>query len=664
VKSSNTFTLAVLLALATVSHASAQSTDVLTYHNDNARTGQQLHEEILTPANVNAAHFGKLWVLNVDGKVDAQPLYAAGVPIQPIPGKGLRNILFVATEHDSVYAFDADSTNVFWRVSLLGVGETPSDSRNCFQVMPEIGVTATPVINRQLGTNGTLFVVAMSKRGTSYFQRLHALDLATGIERIAPVTITATYPGTGDGSSGGQVIFNPAQYEERPGLLLLNGVVYTAWSSHCDSRPYTGWLIGYDAQTLTQVSVLNIIPNGNSGSIWMSAAGLAADDLGNFYCISGNGTLDTTLTPAGFPINGDFGNSVVKLGITNSGLAVLDYFAPSNTVSENAIDQDLGSGGALVLPEMLDAQNQPRHLVVGAGKDSRIYLLDTADMGKFHTSTNAIYQQVNGAITGGVWGMAAYFNGTLYYGAVGDRIKAFPFENARLGSRSSQTSSTFVYPGATPSISANSTTNGILWAARNTTPAGLHAYAATNLAVELFNTDQSGTRDQFGTGNKFITPTIASGRVYVGTTTGVGVFGLLDQSSLTPLQAWRNDHFGNPSNVGAGANGASPAGDGIPNLLKYAVGLDPLTATTSSAFLSGGLEAFGGQKYLTLTVTRSAEVPDINYVVEVSSDLVTWSSGVSSTVTLTDTPTQLVVRDNTPAQSIPKRFLRLRVSTR
>jgi hypothetical protein len=241
------------------SPASAQSTDVLPYHNDNGRTGQTLHEEILTPANVNAAHFGKLWVLDVDGKVDAQPLYAAGVPI---PGKGLRNVLFVATEHDSVYAFDADSTNVFWRVSLLGAGETPSDSRNCFQVMPEIGVTATPVIDRQLGTSGTLFVVAMSKRGTSYLQRRHALDLATGNERIAPVTIAATYPGTGDGSSGGQVIFDPAQYEERPGLLLLNGVVYTSWSSHCDRRPYTGWLIGYDAQTLTQASVLNIIPNG------------------------------------------------------------------------------------------------------------------------------------------------------------------------------------------------------------------------------------------------------------------------------------------------------------------------------------------------------------------------------------------------------------------
>jgi len=658
-KSFDTRGLAMVLAFATVSLTSAQSPDVLTYHNDNAKTGQQLHEEILTPANVTAAKFGKLWVLNVDGKVDAQPLYAAGVPIA---GKGLRNVLFVATEHDSVYAFDADSTNVFWRVSLLGAGETPSDNRSCFQVMPEIGVTATPVIDRQLGTNGTLFVVAMSKLGTRYFQRLHALDLATGNDLSAPTTITATYPGTGDGSSGGRVIFDPAQYKERTGLLLLNGVVYTSWASHCDRRPYTGWIIGYDAQTLAQASVINIIPNGNSGSIWMPA-GLAGDNAGNVYCISGNGTLDTTLTPAGFPINGDFGNSMVKLGITNSALAVMDYFAPSNTVSENSIDQDLGSGGALVLPEMLDENNQPRRLVVGAGKDSRIYLLDTADMGKFHTNTNAVYQQVNGAITGGVWGMPAYFNGTLYYGAVGDRIKAFPFQNARLGARSSQTASTFVYPGATPSISANGTSNGILWAARNTTTAGLHAYAATNLAVELFNSDQSGTRDHFGAGNKFITPTIASARVYIGTTSGVGVFGLLDQSSLTPLQAWRDNHFGNPSNVGAGENGASPAGDGIPNLIKYALGLDPMTPTTSSAFLSGSIVEDSGQKYLAMTVSRSAEAPDINYTVEVSSDLLTWTSDPAEMIILVDTPTQLVVRDNTRVQDVTARFLRLRVST-
>jgi len=253
--------------------ASAQMTDVLTYHNDNERTGQALHEQILTPANVSTNHFGKLWILPVDGKVDAQPLYAAGVSI---PGKGEHNVLIVPTEHDSVYAFDADSTNIFWHVSMLGTNETPSDDRGCSQVTPEIGVTATPVIDRQLGPNGTFFVVAMSKNGSSsYFQRIHALDLATGIDRVAAVTVAATYPGTGDNSSGGNVIFDPAQYKERAGLLLLNGQIVTAWSSHCDIRPYTGWIISYDEHTLSQTSILNVTPNGNEGAIWMAGDGLA-----------------------------------------------------------------------------------------------------------------------------------------------------------------------------------------------------------------------------------------------------------------------------------------------------------------------------------------------------------------------------------------------------
>lgn len=639
----------------------AQSTDVLTYHNDNARTGQNLHEEILTPANVNSAHFGKLRVLATDGKVDAQPLYAAGISI---PGKGMHNVLFVATEHDTVYAFDADSGQVLWQVSMLGSGETPSDNRSCSQVTPEIGVTATPVIDRSLGTNGTLFVVAMSKNGTIYFQRLHALDLATGADRVPPETISATYPGTGDDSSNGEVIFNPAQYKERPGLLLLNGVVYTAWSSHCDHRPYTGWIMGFDERTLAQTSVLDITPNGSEGAIWMSGAGLAADDSGNIYFLAGNGTLDTTLTAEGFPVRGDFGNGFIKLSTTNNTLTVADYFAPYNSLAENAADEDLGSGGALVLPDMTDAQGYTRRLAVGAGKDSNIYLVDRSNMGKFNpANNNAIYQEVSGALGGSVFSMPAYFNGTLYYGPVGAAIKAFPFQNARLAARSSETPAPFGYPGATPSISANGNVNGILWAAENGSTAVLHAYAATNLAVELYNSNQAaGGRDHFGTGNKFITPTIASARVYVGTTTGVGVFGLLDQSTLTPLEIWRDDYFGNPSNVGAGANDASPAGDGVPNLLKYALGLDPLTPAPAAQLPSGGIASDGGQNYLTLTVDRSAVAPDVTYTVEVSGDLLNWFSGPGHTVTLADTATQLIVRDSTPAPAAKARFIRLHVT--
>jgi hypothetical protein len=287
-------------------------------------------------------------------------------------------------------------------------------------------------------------------------------------------------------------------------------------------------------------------------------------------------------------------------------------------------------------------------------------------MGKFNPANDsAIYQELDGALPGGVWAMPAYFNGTLYYGSVGNNLQAFPFQSARLTNVSSQTVITFTYPGTTPSISANGTSNGIVWATENTSPAVLHAYAATNLAVEYYNSAQApGGRDNFGDGNKFITPTSASARVYIGTTTGVGVFGLLDQSTLTPLEIWRNNNFGNPSNVGAGANGASPSGDGVPNLLKYALGLNPLTPATAAQLPSGSIQSDGGTNYLTLTVNRAAEPSDVTYIVEVTGNLSSgWVSGLPNTVTLTNTPTQLVVRDNTPVPAATARFIRLRVTT-
>jgi hypothetical protein len=507
------------------------SGDVLTYHNDNARTGQNLNETTLVPANVNYAQFGLLRVLATQGRVDAQPLYAATVS-----GLGSRNVGFVATEHDLVYAFDANNGNLIWSVSLLGNGETPSDNRGCDQVTPEIGVTATPVIDRNLGPNGTLFVVAMSKNSAGqYLQRLHALDLATGGDELPATTISATYPGSGANSSGGMVVFDPAQYKERAGLLLLNRVIYTAWASHCDNGPYTGWIIGYDESTLTQTSVLNITPNGSDGAIWMSGAGLAADLDANIYFLAGNGTFDTSLTLAGFPVNGDFGNSFMKLSTVNNTLTPLDYFATYATPTQNSHDVDLGSGGALVLPDMTDALRGTRQLAVGAGKDQNLYLVDRSNMGKFNpVNDDAIYEKLTGVFSGGVWSMPAYFNGTLYYGPTGNPLMAFPFQMARLASSTSQTLVNFTYPGATPSISANGNANGIVWVTENTSPAVLHAYAATDLANELYNSNQAANgRDHFGDGNKFITPTIADGQVYVGTTAGVGVFGLLNLSSPT-----------------------------------------------------------------------------------------------------------------------------------
>jgi hypothetical protein len=502
--------------------------NVTTYHNDTARTGQNLTETILTPSNVNSSSFGKLFVITVDGKVDAQPLYLTQVSI---PNQGTHNVLFVATEHGSVYGLDADSGKALWQVSMLAAGETTSDDHGCGQITPEIGVTSTPVIDPKAGPHGTIYVVAMSKDGSGgYHQRLHALDVTTGAEEFSgPQNIQASFPGNGDNSSGGKVVFDPAQYAERAGLLLQNGVVYTGWTSHCDARPYTGWIMGFDQSTLAQVSVLNVTPNGNEGSVWMSGAGLAADTSGNIFLLDANGTFDTTLDANGFPSQGDYGNAFLKISSANRQLTVADYFEMSNQGAENGSDEDLGSGGALVLPDLQDSSNQTRHLAIGAGKDANIYIVDRDAMGKFNPNTNNIYQEIQGALSGSVFSMPAYFNNTVYYGAVGDNIKAFAITKAQLGSTpTSQTSNAFGYPGATPSISANGTSNAILWAAENAGSAVLHAYDATNLGHELYNSNQaSGGRDQFGAGNKFITPMITNGKVYVGTTNGVGVFGLL-----------------------------------------------------------------------------------------------------------------------------------------
>ena len=502
--------------------------NVTTYHYDTARTGQNLSETMLTPSNVNSSNFGKLFVISVDGRVDAQPLYLTQVSI---PNKGTHNVLYVETEHASVYGFDADSGMLLWQVSMLAAGETTSDDHGCGQITPEIGITSTPVIDPKAGPHGTIYVVAMSKDGAgNYHQRLHALDVTTGAEEFGgPQNIQASFPGTGDNNAGGKVVFAPGQYAERAGLLLLNGVVYTGWTSHCDIRPYTGWIMGFDQSTLAQVSVLNLTPNGNEGSVWMSGAGLAADTSGNIFALDANGTFDPALDANGFPSRGDFGNAFLKISTANSGLAVADYFEMFNQGAENGSDEDLGSGGALLLPDLTDSLGHTRHLAVGAGKDSNIYVVDRDAMGKFNPSQNNIYQELQGALSGSVFSMPAYFNNTVYYGAVGDNIKAFAVSNAQLANApASQTGNIFGYPGATPSISANGTTNAILWAAENGSSAVLHAYDATNLSHELYNSNQApGGRDQFGAGNKFITPMITNGKVYVGTTNGVGVFGLL-----------------------------------------------------------------------------------------------------------------------------------------
>ncbi|MGC1606025.1 MAG: chitobiase/beta-hexosaminidase C-terminal domain-containing protein, partial [Candidatus Acidiferrum sp.] len=507
-------------------------TNVLTYHNDNGRTGQNLNEVVLTPANVNYTNFGNVGFMAVDGLVDGQPLYVANLII----GGSAHNVIFIVTENDSVYAFDADSFTQLWHTSVLGLNETASDNRGCSQVTPEIGITSTPVIDPSAGAHGTIFVVAMSKDSNgNYYQRLHALDITTGIEQSGgPTLIAATFPGTGENSSNGQVVFNPAQYKERAALLLQGGVIYTTWASHCDDAPYTGWIIAFSESTFQQVAVLNVTPNGSDGAIWMSGAGPAADASGNIYFLDGNGTFDTTLTTSGFPNEGDYGNAFIKLGLSGGTISVLDYFTMSNTVAESGVDEDLGSGGELVLPNLTDASGNIHQLAVGAGKGGVIYVVNRNSMGKFDASGDQIYQEISSALSGGAFSTPAYFNGTLYYGAVGDSLKALPITNALVATAaSSQSSETFAYPGTTPSISANGSSNGIVWAVQNLSPAVLHAYNASNLATELYNSNQAGTRDQFAD-NKYITPLIDNGKVYVGTPTGVAVFGLLS-TVATPV---------------------------------------------------------------------------------------------------------------------------------
>ena len=508
----------------------AFSQNVLTYHNNNARTGLNSSETTLNLSNVNSTTFGKLFTLTVDGLVDGEPLYLSAVPIS---GSGTHNLLIVVTENDSVYAFDADTGSQIWHISALEAGETPSDDRGCSQVEPVIGITSTPVISRPAGSNGVIYTVAMSKDSSgNYYQRLHALDATTGDELYkGPATITAKYPGTGDNSSGGYVIFDPAQYKERSGLLQVGNTIYLTWASHCDIRPYTGWVMEYNATTLAQKTVINVTPNGNEGAIWGAGAGLTADDSGNIFFLDAKGVFDTSLNSSGFPSSGDYGNAFIRL-TTKTGLAVADYFEMYNGVQESDSDTDLGSGGAILLPAMKDPSGTTWDLAAGAGKDSNLYVVNRNSMGKFNSSSNDNYQELSGALPGGIWSMPAFANGRLYFGPVGQPILEFQFKDAKLLTAPvAKTSTTFGYPGATPSISSDKGANGILWATENTDPAVMHAYNANTL-VELYNTSQAPNgRDQFGAGNKFIIPLIVNGKVYVGTTTGVGAFGLLSGSA-------------------------------------------------------------------------------------------------------------------------------------
>src|SRR5215831_15386896 len=507
-----------------------------TYHNDNLRTGQNLNETVLTPTNVNPTTFGRLFAYSLDGLSIASPLYVAGVTI---PGQGVHNVVYVATEHDSVYAFDADGNSAapLWQRSFLGPNVTTvpaDDTGECCDISPEIGITGTPVIDN---STRTLYVVAKTKEGpNTYVQRLHALDLGTGVEKFGgPVDVQASVPGTGNGSTGGQVAFDPLHQNQRPSLLLNNGVVYIGFGSHGDHQPYHGWLLGYSASTLQQVMALNVSPNADGGGIWQANGGPATDAAGNIYIVTGNGAFD------GDSGGQDFGDSFLRIAPNGT---VADYFTPWNHGALNANDFDLGAAGPLLLP---DQPGPHPHLMVSAGKNGTVYLVDRDAMGHYSATTNdnQIVQSLVelfsfGTPEPGNYSAAVYFNGTVYFGPIADNIQAFPIANGLLSTTAlTRSADVFKYPGATMAISAAGSTNGVLWAIQRNSDCGvelscdtaapgvLKAYDASNLGTLLYSSDQMGSRDMFDFATKFSVPLVANGKVFVGSMGQLTVYGLL-----------------------------------------------------------------------------------------------------------------------------------------
>ena len=530
------FLSAIVILFSGVLIPAQAQVNVTTYHYDNARTGQNAQEPFLTPANVNAAQFGKLFTVPVQGYVYAQPLYLANV--QNIGG-GTHNVLFIATEHDQLYALDADNGTVLWQQSFINppnVNTVTSSEVSCNDLVPEIGITGTPVIDQ---STGTIYLVTKTNETGVYVQRLHALDILTHMEKFGgPVVISATVNGQ---------TFDPLRNHNRPGLLLSNGHVVIAWASHCDNGPYHGWVMSYKAgakptDTMTQEAVFNGSPNGGLAGIWMSGDGVAADASGNLFFATGNGTYDGL-------VGGDFGDSIVKLGPPSNGaFALLDWFTPWNQQSLSIADEDLGSGGLLLLPD-LPQGSAHQHLLVQMGKEGKIYLIDRDNMGKFCSGCTNVDTQIVQEIPGmslGIWGAPSYWNGNLYWASGNDsgnpdHLRAFSFNANNSGllstSPTSQSAQTFSLGTAAPVVSANGDTNGIVWLVDDTVSASnqvLYAYDATNLTNVLYSSDQAANkRDVPGGPVKFTAPIVANGKVYLGSQGSVSAFGSLSKLSST-----------------------------------------------------------------------------------------------------------------------------------
>lgn len=497
---------------------------VLTYKYDLTRSGENTNETILTTSNVNPTHFGKRVSYPVDGQVYAQPLYKPGVTIK---GKG-HNVVFVATEHDSVYAFDADAKSVgaaLWHTTFLTGGATTVSSAdvNCSDISPEYGITGTPTIDP---ATGTLYVIANTKENGQIIYRLHALNISTGLDKMTPIVLQATVTGTGDGSQNGHIKFDPVQQLQRGALLLLNGYIYVIFGSHCDNYPYHGWVLVYNAATFQHAATYNDSRNGAGSGIWEAGNGAAADSAGNVYMVSGNGTFD--LSSGGV----DAGDTMLKVKLNTTALTLSreSYFTPFNQSCLQSGDGDLGSGGALLLPGSSN--------IVQVGKEGRIYVVNSARMGAYtadpnlqcgtseenRTDIDKIVQELPPGTVGGMWSSPAYWNGPkgayVYFAGSYDHLKAFKVTNGKLStSPTSHTPESFTFPGGNPVISSNGTTagTGILW---TVDPSGvLRAYDATNLATELFSSTLPGY-------TKFSIPVVVNGEVFVGTNSTLEVYGI------------------------------------------------------------------------------------------------------------------------------------------
>lgn len=500
---------------------------IFTNHNDNGRTGQDLNEVVLTTGNVNATQFGKLFSYPLDGYTYAQPLY---VPAVEIPEQGTHNVVYVATEHDSIYAFDSNNspTTPLWHTSFIdpaaGVTTVPAAAVNnstCnSNIGVEVGITGTPVIDP---VKQELFVVVRTEENGAYVQRMHILNITTGNEISgSPVVIQASVPGVGEGSYGtGNVAFDNLLENSRPGILLMNGVVYLGFSSLCDKRPYHGWVLGYNEETLAQVSVFNTAPNGIASGIWQSGNGMVGDSSGNLYYSTGNGWYDVN--------NGgvDYGDSVIKMTTTGNVLSVTDYFTPADQDSLNHNDLDISAGGCLLLP---DQPQPPIHLLTCADKQGNIYLLNRDNMG--HFNANGDTQIVQTMLIGMTWGSPAYFQNQVYFWGDGDYLRQYRLYGSLLSAMPlAEDTKTSNYPAPTPTVSANNTTNGIVWTVftskfQSAGAAILRAYDAANVSRQLFDSSTKSS-NAAGPAVKFVVPTVADGHVYLGTQSELDVYGLL-----------------------------------------------------------------------------------------------------------------------------------------